>query len=331
MQENAGKNGSALIREIKSCKLEAAALLIDKDADLNDRDETGYSALMLAVCCGYMDIIKRLIDKGADLELRESHGGWTALMLASRWGFTETARLLMDGGANIDAQDKNRKTALDLAKEAGNKTLVELIRKKKEDNLALKRIVVIEFEKDGTAWKLELKVQDIGRFRKFIQDESLQDKIGAELTAALMASDKKATVLSEASFYKNGRRNNGPAGEAAFLFFDTDGVLRTRAYYEGGWMNDTQAGEAACQHFDYEGKLREKMYFKNGKLNDTPDGAPAWQRFDGEKEIQTAKCFKDGKQTETLESKEKVAAYFATLKNNKKDNKKPVSPRPGAP
>lgn len=48
--------------------------------DVNATDSSGASPLMFAAVIGNVDIIKKLVEKGAVLDLQDSANGWTALM-----------------------------------------------------------------------------------------------------------------------------------------------------------------------------------------------------------------------------------------------------------
>ena len=48
--------------------------------DVNATDGSGASPLMLAALAGNVVVIKKLVEKGADVNLQDSANGWTALM-----------------------------------------------------------------------------------------------------------------------------------------------------------------------------------------------------------------------------------------------------------
>ena len=72
--------------------LEIVKLLIDSGADINVKDKKGRTALRYAVKNGHLEVVKYLIDKGAD-DLNE------VLMRASRNGHLEVAEFLKSKGA----------------------------------------------------------------------------------------------------------------------------------------------------------------------------------------------------------------------------------------
>eukprot|EP00972_Heterocapsa_arctica_P031561 4648627-Heterocapsa_arctica.AAC.1 len=64
---------------------------------------TNGTALMLAASMGHRNTTEALVDLGAELEARDD-AGWTALMHAAFCGQDATAEALVHGGARIEAQ-----------------------------------------------------------------------------------------------------------------------------------------------------------------------------------------------------------------------------------
>ena len=78
------------------------SLLADKSLDVNERDESHQTPLMLAACKGDLENCWMLVDAGADVKAKDKSGN-TALSIARERGFTDPP--LMDllggvGGAN---------------------------------------------------------------------------------------------------------------------------------------------------------------------------------------------------------------------------------------
>ena len=89
--------------------------LLDRGVDVNKRYGNDLTALMWAAGyteeAGTNDmdeIIKLLIDRGAHLDDRDNRGR-TALMIAAAVGHTAAAELLISRGADTAARDKQRK------------------------------------------------------------------------------------------------------------------------------------------------------------------------------------------------------------------------------
>ena len=77
--------------------------------DVNHR-ESGTTALISASAYGKIDIIKLLLEYGADVEIRTVEGGMNALEYSVYYGYIDIIKLLLEYGAEI-----NEKT-LDYAK-----------------------------------------------------------------------------------------------------------------------------------------------------------------------------------------------------------------------
>lgn len=79
--------------------------LIAAGVDLNERDKTGYTALVWAARNGNTEVAKALIEARADLNARDcAANGWTPLIHAVHKNNNEMARLLIDRGADVNAK-----------------------------------------------------------------------------------------------------------------------------------------------------------------------------------------------------------------------------------
>jgi hypothetical protein len=72
-----------------------------------------------------------LIDNGADVNAKDNDG-WTALMYAAFSGYTETAEVLIDNGADVNAKDNDGLTALMIAEGNDQTEIVNLLREVEE-------------------------------------------------------------------------------------------------------------------------------------------------------------------------------------------------------
>jgi cytohesin len=90
--------------------------------------DVGGTPLMYAASTGNTDVVKLLIDKGADINAR-NNGDWTALMLAAQTGALDTVRLLLEKGADANAANEDGYTALmcAAASESDDPALVQAI------------------------------------------------------------------------------------------------------------------------------------------------------------------------------------------------------------
>ena len=76
--------------------------------DINAKNKDGETALMLASSEGHLEMVKLLVENGADYT--------NALRLASREGHLEVVKYLLENGADVNIKNKNGNAALDLAK-----------------------------------------------------------------------------------------------------------------------------------------------------------------------------------------------------------------------
>ncbi|XP_054166727.1 ankyrin repeat domain-containing protein 17-like isoform X2 [Oppia nitens] len=103
---------------------EMVALLLSQGADINAQtEETQETALTLACCGGFIDVADFLIKAGADIEA----GANTPLMEAAQEGHLDLVRHLINSGANVNATTSSGDTALMYASENGHTDVAELL------------------------------------------------------------------------------------------------------------------------------------------------------------------------------------------------------------
>jgi uncharacterized protein len=96
-----GRNGITPVTQNASMHLVVKEYLVTHGADLNYTGFAEGTVLMLAAGAG--DIVRRLIELGADVNLAMPNRGETALHQAAQAGQTKTVLVLLEAGANPNA------------------------------------------------------------------------------------------------------------------------------------------------------------------------------------------------------------------------------------
>ena len=94
-------------------------LLLARGANPNANDtRTKHTALMLAIAEGHIDIVRTLVDAGADVHAK-SAGGFTPLLFAARHGSRASSEILLAAGAKVDDAAPDGSTPLAIAVGSG--------------------------------------------------------------------------------------------------------------------------------------------------------------------------------------------------------------------
>ncbi|KAK4078540.1 uncharacterized protein Triagg1_2871 [Trichoderma aggressivum f. europaeum] len=101
-------------------------LLLDKGANIDSKDSYGRTPLSYAAMKGHKAILRLLLDKGTNIDSRDNYGR-TPLLYATSVGYMDIVQSLLDKGADLNLRDKNGMTPLSLAQENGHKVVVQLL------------------------------------------------------------------------------------------------------------------------------------------------------------------------------------------------------------
>lgn len=101
-------------------------LIEQQGANMNSRNRTGESLLMMAIKAGHKDIVAYLLSKGVNVNVANT-SKVTPLMAAAYSGDAQTATLLVNKDADINAVDQLKKTAIVYAAGTGHAEIVELL------------------------------------------------------------------------------------------------------------------------------------------------------------------------------------------------------------
>ncbi|CAM9576495.1 unnamed protein product [Ectocarpus fasciculatus] len=103
-----------------------SALLSRPLVDVDQRDNDGYTPLIVAAQEGHHNVVRVLLTHGAQTSMA-SYAGCTALIMAAIHGQPVVAMALLDAGAEVDRSDLNGCTALYCAANQGHLSIVKLL------------------------------------------------------------------------------------------------------------------------------------------------------------------------------------------------------------
>ncbi|MFA6136709.1 MAG: ankyrin repeat domain-containing protein [Sulfurimonas sp.] len=109
------------------CDMNLLMLLIDSGADIFDFDNEGVSIFDMAITYDNIELVEYLIKHGVDVNKTKRRSGFTALMAASCYGRVQIVKILLEEGANQYAVDIKGFTAADFARKMNKKSVLELL------------------------------------------------------------------------------------------------------------------------------------------------------------------------------------------------------------
>jgi ankyrin repeat protein len=101
--------------------------LVKKGANVNARDERGFTVLWFALKEGNEDVIRVLLDNGAKVNTAGCKEGLTPLMQAVQMCCPSVVKLLLEKGSDVNAK-KGDITPLTLAKARKSMELIHLLK-----------------------------------------------------------------------------------------------------------------------------------------------------------------------------------------------------------
>ncbi|XP_018532840.1 KN motif and ankyrin repeat domain-containing protein 4 isoform X1 [Lates calcarifer] len=139
----ADDNGNTVLHySVSHCNYSIVSLLLDTGvSDVNLQNNAGFTAVMLASLTapdgpGGMEVVRKIMELG-NINIRSNQTGQTALHLAVRHGRVVMVRLLLSCGADTNIQDSQGTTALMFASERGHTHIARLLLERSQCDLTL--------------------------------------------------------------------------------------------------------------------------------------------------------------------------------------------------
>lgn len=101
----------AFSSDVSGDYIEIIRRLIENGADVNCADNFHTSPLMMASKKGHLDVVRMLIEKEAFVNAKDDFDR-NVLLYSAKFGDLEITRLLIDNGADVNIKNKANDTAL---------------------------------------------------------------------------------------------------------------------------------------------------------------------------------------------------------------------------
>ncbi|MDD0853199.1 ankyrin repeat domain-containing protein [Halobacteriovorax sp. GB3] len=115
---------SFLMMAIHAQNKELIKGLLERGININLKDKRNQSALVFASSDGDEQLVSKLLEMGADPNIKFNKKNFTLLMDAAREGNLKTLKLLLEAGAQVNDQTRYQETALHFSAKEGHEQIV---------------------------------------------------------------------------------------------------------------------------------------------------------------------------------------------------------------
>jgi ankyrin repeat protein len=139
----------SLFDAVRSNNIKSAKYFLKKEANANEI-RNGITPLTLAVGLGFPEMVKLLLDKGADVNLVNENGD-TSLMIAVSSGNLEITRLLLNRDADINLVNRYGLSTFEIAVESDSMEMIELLLNKGGNGIPIENATALIFHASMTS------------------------------------------------------------------------------------------------------------------------------------------------------------------------------------
>jgi hypothetical protein len=129
IKEKAQGGKTVLMIAAETGKVKLIKRLVERGADVNEEDHRGNTCLSLASRAGKLDMVKTLIGMGADINIQNCYG-YSPLMWSIEYDRNKIAIYLLNKGADIFMESKYGYNALKSAYRNENSRMIALLKTK---------------------------------------------------------------------------------------------------------------------------------------------------------------------------------------------------------
>jgi|TARA_Y100000814_G_C12319808_1_gene397890 ankyrin repeat protein len=128
--ETANIHSHPLIKATKEGNVSLVTNILERGTPVDTTDWAGWTSMHWAALLLKNDVIKVLLDAGADIEKIGKGGknsGTPLMMAAKKYNGQETIKILLMNGADVNGSDQYGRTALIIASRYGRKKTVQIL------------------------------------------------------------------------------------------------------------------------------------------------------------------------------------------------------------
>ena len=200
-QRTSGASAIYLAAQSNACR--SLSTLLGAGAKVDLPKEGGFTPLMVAAMRNHAGAVAMLLHGGAQPDRAyDVADRWTALMLAAYFGHLEVLKELCEGGASLRLTDPAGRTALDIARAAGNDAAAALLAEREEEEAHASEAAARESLLQELQWlapeqgSLEMDPSSLDRLRALIDGAAKPPDLGGGVHAAVSRLHAHCTIIA---------------------------------------------------------------------------------------------------------------------------------------